>query len=138
MSQSKPLLIYDDRCFFCSIFASTARRLSRGWIDIVGHYSKEGINLKNAVFPSQFDPNTMFWLLNDKDAFGGRMALIPLTIEILRGFFANNRYRDSVEANKVLCMNTELSCNDPLDLFTRISGLFRNGKRLRLNYETRS
>lgn len=134
VDRSKPLLIYDDRCFFCSLFASTARRLSRGWIDIVGHYSKEGINLKNKVFPSQFDPNTMFWLLNGKDAFGGRTALIPLTLEILRGFFANNRSGDNKWVAKTVCMNMELSCTDPLDLFTRIVGLVRNGKRLRLDY----
>ena len=133
MYQSKPLLIYDDRCFFCSIFASTARRLSKGWIDIVGHYSKEGIDLKNKVFSSQFDPNTMFWLLNGEDAFGSRTGLIPLTLEILRGFFANNHDADSKQISNTMCMNTELSCTDPFDLFTRMVGLMRNGRRLRLN-----
>ena len=134
MYQSKPLLIYDDRCFFCSIFASTARRLSKGWIDIIGHYSKEGNDLKSKIFSNQFDPNTMFWLLNGKDAFGGRTALIPLTLEILRGFFASKDELDSKQISRITCMNTEISCTDPLDLFTRTIGLMRSGRRLRLNF----
>ncbi|MGN6630231.1 MAG: hypothetical protein ACTHKJ_10225 [Candidatus Nitrosocosmicus sp.] len=85
---SRPLLIYDDMCSSCARFAKTAARVSRGWIRIAGHYkSQEAINVKKAIFPSNYDATKMFWLVNKKGAFGARSGLMQTAKEILIGNF---------------------------------------------------
>lgn len=42
---SRPLIIYDDKCYSCTKFANIARSISRGYIRIAGHYySDEAIH----------------------------------------------------------------------------------------------
>ena len=124
-----PLLIYDDKCYLCGKFAHTARRLSRGCIDIVGHHSEQGISAKSKIFPEGFDANTMFWLVKDKKAYGGRSGLIPLAFDIVKGMFkpALRNYDDQINLQ---CANKELSCNSPADFVRRVSMLIKNGKKV--------
>jgi hypothetical protein len=122
------LLIYDDTCYLCGKFANTARRLSRGHVDIVGHYSKEGISAKNRIFPVGFDPTTMFWLVKGKQAFGGRSGLLPVAVEILKGIFRPSS--GNIESINVVCSNDELVCNTPADFVKRVSMLMKNGKKI--------
>jgi hypothetical protein len=83
---SRPLLIYDDRCSSCRKFALWARRLSGGWIRLAGHYySPEASKVKKSIFPDDYDPTQMFWLINQKGAFGARSGLIEVFKEIIRG-----------------------------------------------------
>jgi len=83
---SIPLLIYDDNCSACTKFAKTAHILSRGRIRIAGHYySKEAEEAKKIVFPKDYDPTKMFWLINRKGAYGARLGLIEVVKEILIG-----------------------------------------------------
>ncbi len=125
------LLIYDNKCYLCGKFARTARRLSRESVDIVGHYDELGISTKNKIFPGGFDPNTMFWIVKDDQAFGGRAGLIPLVIEIIKDIFRpsrkNNTYRIEMK-----CSNKELSCNKPTEFIRRILGLMKNGKKIEI------
>lgn len=125
------LLIYDDKCYLCGKFAQTARRLSRGRIDIVGHYSEDGLSVKNRIFPEGFDPNTMFWLVKDRKAFGGRSGLIPLAAEIVRGVFKPSS-KDYEHNINLVCSNKELSCNSPADFVRRVSMLMKNGKKIEI------
>ncbi|MEM2760611.1 MAG: hypothetical protein QXN83_08495 [Nitrososphaerales archaeon] len=124
-----PLLIYDDKCCLCGKFALMARRLSRGNIEIVGHYSEEGILVKNAVFPVGFDAYKMFWLIKVREAFGGRSALIPLSIEIVKGMFKKSRNYDDI---KHVCLYDERSCNSTIDFIRRVSTLMKNGKKMKI------
>jgi hypothetical protein len=83
---SRPLLIYDDRCSSCMQFALWARRLSGGWIRLAGHYySPEASKVKKSIFPDDYDPTQMFWLINKKGAFGARSGLVEVFKEIIRG-----------------------------------------------------
>ena len=85
---SRPLLIYDDRCSSCWRFAFWARRLSGGWIRLAGHYySPEATKVKRFIFPDDYDPTKMFWLINKNGAFGARSALMEVFKEIIRGLF---------------------------------------------------
>ncbi|MGN6348687.1 MAG: hypothetical protein ACTHLL_02935 [Candidatus Nitrosocosmicus sp.] len=135
---SRPLLIYDDMCSSCARFAKTAARVSRGWIRIAGHYkSQEAINVKKAIFPSNYDATKMFWLVNKKGAFGARSGLTQTAKEILIGNFkwfedkcgkrnnndnnneANSSLKDGNETlqiqcnydNKASCMSTKSTLN---------------------------
>ena len=120
---SKPLLIYDDMCSSCTKFAKTAAKLSRGWIEIAGHYkSIEAINIKKAVFPCNFDPTKMFWLINKKGAFGARAGLIQASKEVIIGnlkWFGNicrrkNTLKDKSPTTESLLNDKETSqiqCN---------------------------
>ncbi len=128
-----PLLIYDDTCYLCGKFANTARRLSRGYIDIVGHYSKEGISAKSKIFPVGFDPTTMFWLVKYTQAFGGRSGLLPVAAEILKGIFRPSS--GDIESTNIVCSNEELTCNTPTDFVRRVSMLMKNGKKIKIKVE---
>jgi hypothetical protein len=125
------LLIYDDKCYLCGKFAQTVRRLSRGQIDIVGHYSKEGMSVKSSIFPKEFDPTTMSWLVRDKQAFGGRSGLMPIVIEIVKGMFRPSSKNYTYDINNV-CSNEELSCNSPADFVKRVSMLIKNGRKIKI------
>src|ERR687888_2092535 len=84
----RPLLIYDDTCYSCAMFAKRARTLSRGWIRAAGHYySQEANEAKEMIFPPDYDATKMFWLVNKSGAHGARSGLLPLAKEILVGIF---------------------------------------------------
>ena len=125
------LLIYDDTCYLCGKFAQTVRRLSRGRIDIVGHYSKQGMSLKSRIFLEGFDATTMSWLVRDKQAFGGRSGLIPIAVEIAKGIFRPSSKNYTYDINNV-CSNEELSFTGPADFVKRISMLIKNGKKIKI------
>lgn len=102
--------------------------LSRGNIDVIGHYNEHGISVKSKIFPEEFDPNTMFWLVKDKKAYGGRSGLIPLAFEIFKSMFKPSKKHD--DRISLVCNNEELSCNTPADFVRRVSMLIRNGKKI--------
>src|ERR1044072_5378140 len=82
-----PVLIYDDKCSSCSLFAAYAFKFSRRQIDCMGHYSKEGQKFKKMIFPPNYDGTEMFWIVSDDQAYGGRSALLPLLVLIIKGIF---------------------------------------------------
>lgn len=122
---SRPLLIYDDKCPSCTKFAKIAAKLSRGWIRVAGHYfSQEAIDAKKMVFPPDYDPTKMFWLINKKGAFGARSGLFQSIIEIIKGNFkhmSKSRYEKDHNGklatagcsyiDKESCMSTRTTIN---------------------------
>lgn len=116
----QPLLIYDNHCKPCTQFASIVRRLSRGWIIAIGHYSIEGekfLKLPNA--------RDMFWIIIDDQAYGGRYGLLPLFKEVIRGIlYKDYRYRD---IHYLECKDCK-SCS----LFARIRSLLINGRKIKI------
>lgn len=71
------LLLYDNRCYYCSRFAYIAVRLSANRLTPIGLYSKEGDELI-ALFPKSVDPYGMFWIIDGSYAYGGLYALLKL------------------------------------------------------------
>jgi hypothetical protein len=114
----RPLLIYDNHCKPCSRFASIVQRLSRGWIIVIGHYSYQGEQFRD--LPNARD---MFWIIIDKQAYGGRYGLLPLFKEIVRGILSNKHDYDRIGYEE---------CYDNCSLLRRIASLFVNGKRIKL------
>ena len=107
---SRPLLIYDDKCYSCTKFAKAAGILSRGRIRTVGHYySKEAIEAKKIIFPVDYDPTNMFWLINKKGAYGARSGLVQVAKEIIIGLFKG---RDSIYS--IAGLTTDDNCDSNL------------------------
>lgn len=145
---SRPLLIYDDRCSSCGQFAFWARRLSGGWIRLAGHYySPEAMNVKKSIFPDDYDPTRMFWLINKNGAFGARSGLMEVFKEIIRGRikprlgnnFPNDRKgciftkdEDVTLFNNSTCSDLAgSSCASFQDTWTRIVGMLMNSDKYR-------
>ncbi len=138
---SIPLLIYDDKCSSCTVFAKTANTLSRGRIHIAGHYySKEAIEAKKIVFPTNYDPTKMFWLINKKGAYGARVGLIQVIKEIIIGWLKgkgikNNKNNDNNNNNdnnyNLSCKyeDSVMSCGSPESVLKRIVNMMRNSER---------
>lgn len=143
---SRPLLIYDDRCPSCRRFAFWVRRLSGEQICLAGHYnSPEAMKIKKDIFPDDYDPTKMFWLINKKGAFGGRSGLIEVFKEIIRGTIKTG-IRKRFHNNQVGCTFDEgedvttfkdnscshlagSSCASVWDTCARVVGLIRNGDK---------
>ena len=137
---SRPLLIYDDRCSSCGHFAFWARRLSGGWICLAGHYySPEAMKVKKSIFPDDYDPTQMFWLINKNGAFGARSGLMEVFKEIIRGLIKTrlaNNFSNNLEGriltedrDDTLFYNNACnhlagsSCTSFGDTWTRIIGM---------------
>ena len=141
---SKPIMIYDNFCYSCTKLANLSRTLSRGRVYLVGHYTKEGMRIKSKAFPKDFDPNNMFWLINHRGAFGGRSGLLPLVKEVVKGFFGVTPSVDTSQETiedatpdsnlqlGVVCDPNDISCATPPGLFKRLSGLLKNGKKIKI------
>lgn len=71
-----PVMLYDDKCHICIGFARVVNRLAKGRLTIVGHYTKEGRRLREThLYP---EATEMFWILDEREAYGGRAALPQL------------------------------------------------------------
>lgn len=82
---SSGLVLYDNLCLMCSTIAALVRSWSRSKILVLGHYSKEGMDLKAKLFKEyQGRAEEMFWLVRGHTCYGGRSAILPLLTEIVR------------------------------------------------------
>jgi hypothetical protein len=132
-----PILIYDDKCSSCYKFALLIHSLSNGWIRIEGHYYSSNIHLINKVlFPANYNPKKMFWLVNKKGAWGARSALIPLIVEVIRGRL-NSHFvikRNATMDNTFSCrLDSNAVCSDYRNIFKRILGVLRNTGKFPFN-----
>lgn len=138
---SAPVLIYDNHCRSCTKFAEISVKLSRGRIYATGHYTAEGMRIKGRTFPKQFSAESMFWLITENGAFGGRSGLLPLTHEIAKGFLGiGERAGAKSEENAIyedLCIAQQPGCSTPRGFFSRLGGLLCNGQKFeQVNHES--
>ena len=130
-----PVLIYDDRCSSCTLFAAYAFKFSRRQIDCMGHYSKECQKFKKMIFPLNYNGTEMFWIVSNGYAYGGRSALLPLLVLIIKGIFK------AVIKNKISpgqsipgqCFDS-FTCNDNKFKLKRLVNLLRRGRKLKVNF----
>src|SRR5688500_13590268 len=111
---SRPLLIYDDKCYSCTKFDKAAGILSRGRIRTVGHYySKEAIEAKKIIINVNSDPNNMIMLINKKGTYGARTCLVQVAKEIIIGLFKrrdSKSYGNDNDNNNSNPNNLDLAC----------------------------
>jgi len=122
-----PLVIYDDKCYLCSKFASVVHRFAKDKILIVGHYSDIGMKIKSEVFDSNYDSTEMFWFMTKKTAYGGRAAILPLFFNILSAKSREHLDYDSSSS----CTQ---DCKTPKAFFMRTGSLFSNSKKIALKF----
>ncbi|MCV0372354.1 MAG: hypothetical protein K5793_02210 [Nitrosarchaeum sp.] len=77
-----PIIVYDNQCYLCVKFAKMINFMSRGRITMVGHYTNLGKTIREKILDES--ALEMFWFIDEKNAFGGRAALLPLVKEIMR------------------------------------------------------
>lgn len=120
-----PVMIYDNRCYLCGKFAEIVNLFARGRLLIVGHYSDFGMKFKSEIFPQNYDSTKMFWFIDNKTAYGGRAALVPLITSIL-----TSKIKSSVQSDIQLSCSTE--CKTPKAVFLRSKSLFTNSEKIPL------
>lgn len=120
-----PLVIYDDKCYLCSKFASMVHAFAKDKILIVGHYSDLGMKIKSVIFKQDYDSTTMFWFITKKTAYGGRAAILPLLQSILV-----SKSRTKLEyLPSQIC---DQDCKTSRAFFTRTKSLLSNSEKIPL------
>ena len=118
-----PFVMYDDQCYLCIKFAKFVNFLARGKLLLVGHYSQLGEKLRKEILDSS--ALEMFWLVDDKTAYGGRAALVPLFKTIFSG--KSNHYQD-FDINE----NCNAECKTVKAVFVRSASLITNSRKISL------
>jgi hypothetical protein len=97
--------------------------LSRGNLTIIGHYSNEGEEIRNQILDDS--ALEMFWIIDEKTAFGGRAALIPL----IRAIITSKKKKSN---NMKLESNCKQECKTVKSVFIRSASLLSNSKKIEL------
>jgi hypothetical protein len=108
-----------------------AFKYSRGQINCIGHYSKEGEKLRKVIFPANYTETEMFWIINKNRAYGGRSGLLPLLVLIIKGMFKPKGTPNWVSLEH--CFNSQM-CSDKKFKMKRLYNLLRRGKKLNIKY----
>ena len=116
-----PLMIYDNQCYLCSKFAKIVNFFARGKILMVGHYSELGKKLRDSILDSS--ALEMFWFVDEKTAYGGRAALLPLVKTIL---FKKSKIKNLPSVQE-LCNS---DCKTVKGVFLRSASLLTNSKKI--------
>jgi hypothetical protein len=124
LQKAVPLVIYDNKCYLCTKFAKIVDFLAGGRLSLVGHYTDLGERLRNQILDSS--ALEMFWFVDGKTAFGGRAALIPLILVIIR----HNGKGVHRMADKEQC---DTECKTAKAVFLRSASLFSHSKKIRIN-----
>jgi len=81
IKKSIPIVLFDNQCYLCMKFANAVNFVARGKITMIGHYSEFGRKIRKTVLDES--ALEMFWFIDQKRAYGGRAALLPLIKSIL-------------------------------------------------------
>jgi len=115
-----PIIIYDNQCYLCVKFAKIIEFLTKGNLSMIGHYSESGINFRGMLGKSALE---MFWIIDEKTAYGGRAALLPLFKAMIKTFTMNSKHTK-------LDQSCEQKCKTVKSVFIRSASLFSNSKRI--------
>lgn len=119
-----PLVIYDNKCYLCTKFAKIVDFVAGKRLTLVGHYTDLGEKLRGQIL--DFSALEMFWFVDGKTAFGGRAALIPLILSIIR----RNGKKSHHPEDKATC---DMECKTAKAVFLRSASLFSHSKKIRIN-----
>ncbi len=123
IKKNTPIVVYDDQCYLCTKFAKMVNFLSRGNLTIIGHYSNEGGEIRNQILDDS--ALEMFWIIDEKTAFGGRAALIPL----IRAIITSKKKKSN---NMKLESNCKQECKTVKSVFIRSASLLSNSTKIEL------
>ena len=123
IKEKVPMVVYDNQCYLCVKFAKMIEFLTRGNLIMIGHYSELGIKLKKTILGES--ALEMFWLIDEKTAYGGRAALLPLLRAIITTKGGNS---NKIKVNE----KCEHECKTVKNVFIRSASLFSNSKKIDL------
>ena len=123
IQENIPIVVYDDQCYLCTKFAKVVNFLSKGKLAIIGHYSNQGVQIRNQLLDDS--ALEMFWLIDEKMAYGGRAAIFPLILSILR----SKKKRSSEIKFQNNCTQ---DCKTVKSVFIRSASLLSNSKKIKL------
>ena len=118
-----PIIVFDDRCYLCSKFAKIVSSLSRGSLIIIGHYSNKGKEIREKFLDDS--ALEMFWLIDEKTAYGGRAALIPLLIKIVA-------LKKEKQVKPTVVNDCDIGCKNIKSVFIRSASLLSKSKKIKL------
>jgi len=123
IKQNAPIVVYDNLCYLCTKFAKIVNFLARGNLTIIGHYTNQGEEIRNQILDDS--ALEMFWLIDEKIAYGGRVALVPLIHAIL----TSKKKKYSYIEFETKCQQ---ECKTVKSVFIRSASLFSNSKKIEL------
>ncbi len=123
IKENSPIVLYDDKCYLCTKFAKALNFISRSKLTIIGHYSNQGEKIRNQVLDDS--ALEMFWLIDKRTAYGGRAALFPLMLAILK---SKKRGSSTIKFND----NCTQECKTIKSVFVRSASLISNSKKIEL------
>ena len=123
IKEKVPIIVYDNQCYLCVKFAKMIEFLTRGNLTMIGHYSEFGLKLRQTMLGES--ALEMFWLIDEKTAYGGRAALLPLLRTIIT---TNGRNSNKIKMDE----NCEQECKTVKAVFIRSASLFSNSKKIEL------
>lgn len=118
-----PIVIFDDRCYLCSKFAKIVSLLSRGSLTIIGHYSNKGREIREQFLDDS--ALEMFWLIDEKTAYGGRAALIPLLNKIIT-------LKKEKNFQTIVVNDCDVGCKNIKSVFIRSASLLSKSKKIKI------
>ncbi len=77
-----PVLIYDNLCSPCTDYARLVNSILNGRITMIGHYTKQGTEFKQEIFPNGYDGLEMSWFVTEAKAYGGSRGLWQLIMYV--------------------------------------------------------
>ena len=123
IKEKVPMVVYDNQCYLCVKFAKMIEFLTRGNLIMIGHYSEFGIKLRKTILGES--ALEMFWLIDEKTAYGGRAALLPLLRAIITTKGGNS---NKIKVNE----KCEHECKTVKAVFIRSASLLSNSKKIDL------
>lgn len=122
-NQMVPIIVFDDKCYLCSKFAKFVYFLSRGKFTIIGHYSQQGMKIREQILDDS--ALEMFWLIDEQAAYGGRAALFPLLLQI----FKSKKDKPLQNTEDKECHQ---GCKTVKSVFVRSASLLSKSKKIKL------
>ncbi len=123
IKENIPIVVFDDLCYLCTKFAKIVNFLARGNLTIVGHYSNQGEELRRQILNDS--ALEMFWLIDEKIAYGGRAAIFPL----IRAIITAKKKKSN---NKEFESECKQECKTIKSVFIRSASLLSNSKKIEL------
>ncbi|MCE9651576.1 MAG: hypothetical protein K8Q89_00725 [Nitrosarchaeum sp.] len=123
IKETIPIVVYDNQCYLCVKFAKTVEFLTRGNLTMIGHYSEIGEKLRKTTLGES--ALEMFWLIDNKTAFGGRAALLPLIKVIIT---TKKKKMNKIKVDE----KCQQECKTVISVFIRSASLFSNSKKIDL------
>lgn len=116
----QPIVVYDNQCYLCVKFAKFVNFLARGKFTMIGHYSEKGKKIREQILDKS--ALEMFWYIDDKTAYGGRAALLPL----MKGLLSKNNKLTKTKIDSA----EQLHCKNSKAVFLRSASLLSNSKKI--------